>query len=61
MAKTVLNSWGLKSTGDFGEVVYNMIENELMKKSDTDRREDFDKVFDFDQAMRQQFDISSAD
>ena len=61
MAKTVLNSWGLKSTGDFGEVVYNMIENELMKKSDTDRREDFDKVFDFDQALRQQFDISSAD
>ena len=60
-AKTVLNSWGLKSTGDFGEVVYNMIENELMKKSDTDRREDFDKVFDFDQALRQQFDISSAD
>ena len=61
MAKTVLNSWGLKSTGDFGEVVYNMIENELMKKSDTDRREDFDKVFDFDQALQQQFDISSAD
>ena len=61
MSKTVLNSWGLKSTGDFGEVVYNMIENELMKKSDTDRREDFDKVFDFDQALRQQFDISSAD
>ena len=61
MAKTVLNSWGLKSTGDFGEVVYNMIENELMKKSDTDRREDFDKVFDFEEALQQQFDISSAD
>ena len=61
MAKTVLNSWGLKSTGDFGEVVYNMIENELMKKSDADRREDFDNVFDFDEALQRQFDISSAD
>jgi len=61
MAKTVLNSWGLRSTSDFGEVVYNMIEKELMKKSKTDRREDFDNVFDFEEALQQQFNISSAD
>ena len=61
MAKTVLNSWGLQSTSDFGEVVYNMIEKELMKKSKTDRREDFDNVFDFEEALQQQFNISSAD
>jgi len=61
MAKTVLNSWGLESTGDFGNVVYNMIDTELMKKSAADRREDFDDVYDFDEALLQQFDISSAD
>ena len=33
MAKTVLNSWGVYSTGDFGEIVYNMIEVEMFKKS----------------------------
>jgi uncharacterized repeat protein (TIGR04138 family) len=51
MAKTVLNSWGLRTTSDFGEVVYNLIRVGLMKKSKTDRREDFDNCFEFDQAF----------
>lgn len=58
MAKTVLNSWGVKTTGDFGEVVYNMIREKLMKKSETDRREDFDDIYDFSEAFQQKFDIS---
>ena len=58
MAKTVLNSWGLNTTGDFGEVVYNMIREKLMKKSDKDRREDFDDVYDFEEALQRKFDIS---
>ena len=47
MAKTVLNSWGVHSTSDFGEIVYNLIRIKHMKKSSTDRREDFDNVYDF--------------
>ena len=46
-AKVVLNSWGIQSTGDLGEIVYNMINAELMKKSASDRREDFNDVYDF--------------
>ena len=61
MAKVVLNSWGLHCTGDFGEIVYNMIEIELLKKSDRDRREDFDDVFDFDEAFQRQFQITMTD
>ena len=61
MAKTVLNSWGIESTSDFGEVVYNMIREKLMKKSDSDRREDFDDVYDFEAALQQQFNITSPD
>jgi uncharacterized repeat protein (TIGR04138 family) len=57
MAKTVLNSWGIYKTGDFGDIVYNMIEIKLMKKSDDDHREDFDDVYDFEQAFRQDFKI----
>lgn len=57
MAKTVLNSWGVQRTGDFGDIVYHLIEIGLMKKSKTDRREDFDDVYDFDTAFRQQFSI----
>jgi uncharacterized repeat protein (TIGR04138 family) len=57
MAKTVLNSWGLQTTSDFGEVVYNLIRVGLMKKSKTDRREDFDDCFEFDQAFVSGFQI----
>lgn len=58
MAKVVLNSWGLHVTGDFGEVVYNLIGIGLMKKSESDRREDFDDVFDFDTAFQKEFQIT---
>jgi uncharacterized repeat protein (TIGR04138 family) len=61
MAKVVLNSWGLHKTGDFGEIVYNLIEIGMMKKSKTDRREDFDDAYDFDQAFNEQFEIKITD
>jgi uncharacterized repeat protein (TIGR04138 family) len=57
MAKWVLGSWGIHSTSDFGEIVYNLISINLMKKSPSDRREDFNDVYDFDQAFVQEFQI----
>ena len=57
MAKWVLGSWGVHSTSDLGEIVYNLISISLMKKSASDRREDFDDVYDFDAAFVQQFEI----
>ncbi len=57
MAKTVLNNWGIETTGHFGDIVYNMIRVGLMKKSPKDRREDFDDVYDFEKAFRQDFRI----
>ena len=61
MSQTVLNSWGIESTGDVGEIVYNLIGIGLMKKSDNDRREDFDNVFDFEQAFCNDFKITMPD
>ncbi len=61
MAKMVLASWGIKSTSDFGELVYNLIGIEQMKKSDTDRREDFDDAYSFDEAFEPKFEFSSRD
>jgi uncharacterized repeat protein (TIGR04138 family) len=58
MAKLVLNHWGIRSTGDFGEIVYNLIEINEMKKSQSDRREDFDDVYDFDTAFVRDFEIT---
>jgi uncharacterized repeat protein (TIGR04138 family) len=55
LAKSVLNDWGVKNTGDFGEIVFNLIEIGQMKKTDADRREDFDNVFDFNDGLRDAF------
>jgi uncharacterized repeat protein (TIGR04138 family) len=57
MAKSVLASWGVHKTRDFGNIVFNLIEVEHMKKTEQDRIEDFDDVYDFDVAFRQDFKI----
>ena len=61
MAKTVLNQWGVATTGDFGEIVFTMIDAQQMKKTDQDRREDFNNVFDFDTGLMEGFRISIPD
>lgn len=61
MAKTVLNNWGLTCTGDFGEMVFNLIRIGECSKTDDDRREDFDNVYDFDEGLRQAFRIEASE
>lgn len=55
LAKTVLSAWGVHCTSDFGEIVYNLIRIDMLKKSPGDRREDFDDVYDFDEAFLRGF------
>ena len=58
MAKTVLNSWGIRGTGDFGEIVFNLIRIGQMRKTPQDRREDFEDIYDFESAFKQGFKIT---
>ena len=58
MAKTVLNSWGIHGTGDFGEIVFNLISIGQMRKTPSDTRVDFDNLYDFDVAFQLQFKIA---
>ena len=55
LAKNVLNEWGVRNTGDFGEIVFNLIEIGQMKKTEHDRREDFENVFDFNDGLQDAF------
>jgi uncharacterized repeat protein (TIGR04138 family) len=55
LAKNVLHEWGVHNTADFGEIVFNLIDIGQMKKTDSDRREDFENVFDFDDGLRDAF------
>lgn len=61
MAKLVLADWGIHTTSDFGEIVYNLIKIGEMTKSPEDRREDFDDVFDFEQALVREFAITAVE
>jgi uncharacterized repeat protein (TIGR04138 family) len=51
MTKSVFEHWGVGATDDFGEIVFNMIESGLMKKSEEDSRLDFKDVYDFEEAL----------
>jgi uncharacterized repeat protein (TIGR04138 family) len=61
LAKSVLNHWGVYATSDFGEIVFNLINIEQMRKTPHDRREDFDNVFDFDEGFQHSFQFSLPD
>jgi len=57
MSKLVLDNWGIRSTSDFGEIVFNLIGIGRLRKSETDRREDFNEVYDFNEAFCDKFQI----
>ena len=57
LAKVVLNSWGIHTTGDFGAIVYNLISIGVMRKSKTDKREDFNDQYDFDEVFQRDYQI----
>lgn len=51
LAKTVLHDWGVHSTDDFGQIVFNLIDAEAFGKTDDDRISDFGAVYAFDEAF----------
>ncbi len=55
MALMVLNEWGLTRGEDFGEIVFNMVEHELLAKTEDDTRTDFAGGYTFAEAFRQPF------
>jgi uncharacterized repeat protein (TIGR04138 family) len=55
MALTVLNLWGIRSTSDLGELVFNLIASGDLEKTSSDSRADFDHVFDFETELRRKY------
>ena len=55
LTKTVLNTWGITRCTDFGDIVFNLIEYNVFSKTDSDRREDFADLYDFDEAFVKPF------
>ena len=55
LAMLVLNSWNIKTTNDFGQIVYLMIENKWMSAQPADSIEDFSDVYDFKNIFKDNF------
>jgi uncharacterized repeat protein (TIGR04138 family) len=55
MTITVLEEWGIRGSRDIGEVVFNMVENRLLAKTEEDSRADFAKGYDFEEVFRKPY------
>ena len=60
MAATLMREWGLTSSADVGEMVFRLIDEGVFGRQDSDTKEDFHDVFDFDEAFVAPFVPASA-
>lgn len=51
LARFVFERWGVRTTDDFGEIVFSLVDHGLLRKRDEDRIEDFHAVYRFDEAL----------
>ncbi|MDE1921710.1 MAG: hypothetical protein KGJ09_07110 [Candidatus Omnitrophica bacterium] len=51
MTLTVLSHWGIKTTDDFGNIVYNLVENKVLAKDAQDHYDSFKNAYDFDEVF----------
>lgn len=57
MARTVFHMWGIDSTQDIGQIVFNLVEAGKMSKTDQDSLDDFRGVYDLDEVFVKNFQI----
>lgn len=55
MARTVLEYWGIRTTRDLGDMVFALVDCGVLIKEDGDSPEDFDNVFDFEEAFEREY------
>ena len=57
MTKTVFEHWGIKNTTDFGTIVFNMVNEKILSKTEEDSIADFKDVYDFDDVFVRQYEF----
>ncbi|HEX3159222.1 MAG TPA: Minf_1886 family protein [Gemmatimonadaceae bacterium] len=60
MAQPVLEHWGIRSTADIGDVVFTLVDLQLLMSQPTDSRDDFANVYDFEHAFERDYPWSGA-
>lgn len=56
MAKTVFLEWGVRRTEDFGEIVFHLVREGILSKTEKDELGDFASGYDFDEAFVRNYD-----
>ena len=51
MTLSVLEFWGIKSTEDFGNIVFNLVNHKVLSKTEDDTIESFKNGYDFKEAF----------
>jgi uncharacterized repeat protein (TIGR04138 family) len=52
---TVLRHWGIHNTEDFGNIVFNLVDNSVLSKTDSDNIENFRDGFDFSEVFIERY------
>lgn len=53
MAKTLLDHWGISKTDDFGHIVFHLVDNKVLTKTEEDRIDHFRNGYDFKEVFEQ--------
>lgn len=60
MARLVLEHWGVRATADIGDIVFTLVDLGLLISQPQDSRDDFEAVFDFEDAFERAYPWSAA-
>ena len=55
LAAQVWRSWGVRTTEDWGHIVFNLVDAELLRRQETDTIDDFKDGYDFEVVFVEQF------
>ena len=55
MSLYLLNNWGVENCSDFGNIVFNLVESQVLGKTENDSPEDFMHGYDFNTAFASPF------
>ena len=58
LAYYTLKRWGITRTDDFGEIVFALIAAGMLGKTDEDKREDFDRLFDLYETLGRIYEVA---
>lgn len=53
MTMAVLEHWGIKSTEDIGNIVFNLVENNVLSKTEEDTLDTFKNGYNFEEVFQQ--------